>query len=138
MMRVFEAPDKTADAILQMYGEQFILNNNEYDDQWLEQIKDPKKVKAAISELDYWMQEDFTLLRTLLKDIRSGKIPERPAQWLCYQVLPLVPFGTYECTQNNPDQLLIYPEDLPRALQTFDWWNENRKDSEVQLSLIHI
>ena len=135
MMRVFEAPDKTADAILRMYGEQFILNNNEYDDQWLEQIKDPKTVKAAISELDYWMQEDFALLQKLLKDIRSGKIPEKPAQWLCYQVLPLVPFGTYECTQNNPDQLLIYPEDLPRALRTFDWWDENRKDSGVQTKI---
>ena len=41
-MRVFEAPDKTADAILQLYGEQFILNNTEYDEDWLVRIKDPK------------------------------------------------------------------------------------------------
>lgn len=131
-MRVFEAPDQTADAILRLYGEQFILNNTEYDEAWLKDFNNPKKNKKAIEELDWWMQEDMELLKKLLKDVRSGKIPEGASQWLCYQVIPLRYFGTYECTHNSPIQLLIYPEDLTRAIKTFDWYANNRKESEVQ------
>lgn len=131
-MRVFEAPDQTADAILRLYGEQFILNNTEYDEEWLKDFNNPKKNKKAIEELEWWMQEDMDALKKLLKDVRSGKIPEGASQWLCYQVIPLRSFGTYECTHNSPIQLLIYPEDLDRAINTFNWYAQNRKDSTVQ------
>lgn len=131
-MIVFEAPDQTAKAILGKYQESFLKNNEEYDEQWLILAeKDPKK---AMKDLDWWMQEDFALLSKMGKAVQDGKIPEGASEWLINQVIPLDLFGTYEATQNPPEgrQNLIWPEDQDRALQTFNWYMTNRKQSDVQ------
>lgn len=131
-MIVFEAPEQTAKAILGKYQESFLNNNDEYDEQWLKLAeKDPKK---AMKDLDWWMQEDFALLTKMAKAVQDGKIPEGASEWLINQVIPVELFGTYEATQNPPQgrQNLIWPEDQDRALQTFNWYMTNRKQSDVQ------
>ncbi len=131
-MIVFEAPDQTAKAILGKYQESFLENNDEYDEQWLKLAeKDPKK---AMKDLDWWMQEDFALLTKMGKAVQDGKIPEGASEWLINQVIPVELFGTYQATQNPPPgrQNLIWPEDQDRALETFNWYMTNRKESDVQ------
>lgn len=131
-MVVFEAPEQTAKAILSKYQESFLKNNTEFDEDWLKLAE--KKPKEAMEELDWWMRDDFELLSKMAKAIQEGKIPEGASEWLVNQVIPLELFGTYEATQNPPSgrQNLIWPEDQPRALETFNWYMTNRKQSDVQ------
>ena len=131
-MVVFEAPEQTAKAILSKYQESFLKNNTEFDEDWLKLAE--KKPKEAMEELNWWMRDDFELLSKMAKAIQEGKIPEGAAEWLVNQVIPLELFGTYEATQNPPSgrQNLIWPEDQPRAMETFNWYMTNRKQSDVQ------
>ena len=131
-MVVFEAPEQTAKAILSKYQESFLKNNTEFDEDWLKLAE--KKPKEAMEELDWWMRDDFELLGKMAKAIQEGKIPEGASEWLVNQVIPLELFGTYEATQNPPAgrQNLIWPEDQPRAMETFNWYMTNRKQSDVQ------
>lgn len=130
-MVVFEAPDQTAAAIVKKYQESFIDNDDDFSQEWfIEAENNP----AMLEEFSSYQRDDFKLLAKLSKAVVDGKIPEGAAEWLFYQVLPVDLFGTYSCTQSPPAdrQNLIWPEDQPRALETFNWYMSNRKDSVVQ------
>ena len=130
-MVVFEAPEQTAAAIANKYQEAFVQNDDDFSQEWfIEAEANP----SMLQDLSAFQRDDFKLLANLSKAVVDGKIPEGAAEWLFYQILPIDLFGTYACTQNPPAgrQNLIWPEDQPRALETFNWYMSNRKDSAVQ------
>ncbi len=75
--------------------------------------------------------EDYGLPRQIshvLEGIKNEpKINEQALEWICNQ---------FAATNPETDELwnpnLIWPEDLPRALEVWDWYSEAKKDPRIQ------
>ena len=75
--------------------------------------------------------EDYGLPRQIshvLEEIKNEpKINEQALEWICNQ---------FAATNPETDELwnpnLIWPEDLPRALEVWDWYSEAKKDPRIQ------
>ena len=144
-MRVFEAPDQTRDAVLSKYRK--VLEDqdpNDYDyPLFLEDFDNIVSGKISPQEAgDYIFEELLPSLEALMSittsvtlpiDVRRARglqsIKEGQVEWLCNQFVPLESFGDYDSEITSD---LIWPEDLPRAIETLDWFMEARKDSRVQ------
>ena len=134
-MRVFEAPEQTRDAVLSKYRMALARN----DDEEVEEFDN--LVSGDVSVTDTEIYEDLlpsvdallaitTSITLPMKERRArglDSIQEGQIEWLCNQFVPLESFGDYEITSD-----LIWPEDLPRAIETLEWFMEARKDSNVQ------
>ena len=142
-MRVFEAPEQTRDAVLSKYRK--VLEDRDPNDYeyplFLEDFDNIVSGKISPQEAGDYIFEDLlpsvealmsiTTSVTLPIDVRRARglqsIKEGQVEWLCNQFVPLESFGDSEITSD-----LIWPEDLPRAIETLDWFMEARKDSRVQ------
>ena len=139
-MKVFEAPPQTRDAILRKYGEVFVGANMVDDPQgtWdalMEaaaskgQEQYDSLLDETLQELPWWMHQRIRNLLEINREMVAGRIDEGVCEWLCYQSEPL---DSFTIQYRQDDSLLIWPEDKDRALETFNWYFEKRKQSDVQ------
>ena len=136
-MRVFEAPEQTRSAVLSKY--RMVLAGN--DPEEIEEFDNLVSGDVSISDAEIYddLLSSVDALLTIttsitlpMKDRRArglDSIQEGQIEWLCKQFVPLESFGDYD-SEDTSD--LIWPEDLPRAIETLDWFMQARKDSKVQ------
>jgi len=136
-MRVFEAPEQTRSAVLSKY--RMVLAGNDPGE--IEEFDNLVSGDVSISDAD--IEDDLlssvdallaitTSITLPMNDRRArglDSIQEGQIEWLCKQFVPLESFGDYD-SEDTSD--LIWPEDLPRAIETLDWFMQARKDSKVQ------
>ncbi len=136
-MRVFEAPEQTRSAVLSKYRMALAKNDPEEIEEF------DNLVSGEVSIRDAEIYEDLlpsveallsiTTSITLPMNERRARgldsIQEGQIEWLCKQFVPLESFGDYDSEDISE---LIWPEDLPRAIKTLDWFMQARKDSKVQ------
>lgn len=140
-MRVFEAPEQTREAILGKYRQRLERN-------------DKSEVKAFDKAIGSGTVRGSGLYHSLNDPVRTllalnaistdddglasfdlEGVTEVAVEWLCNQFVPLKTFGSYYYSHGDVESL-IYPEDLPRALQTWRWYLDNRKDSRIQQQFV--
>lgn len=136
-MRVFEAPEQTREAILGKYRQRLERNDKS------ELKAFDKAIRSGTvrgSGLYHYLNDPVRTLLALnaistdddgLASFDLEGVTEVAVEWLCNQFVPLETFGKYD-----DDESLIYPEDLPRALQTWSWYLDNRKDSRIQQQFV--
>ena len=132
-MRVFEAPEQTRSAVLAKYR-MALGNNGSYGVRELEVWEDLMSgnlgddPEIAYDFFDDELIQSFETLQEIFIKCLIGSIPEGYVEWLCKEFVPLEDMaGDLEFTSD-----LIWPEDLPRAIETMDWFMQARKDSKVQ------
>ena len=132
-MRVFEAPEQTRSAVLAKYR-MALENNGGHDVEGLKMWDDLMSgalgddIDLAYDVFNEELIQSFETLQTITTRGLSGSIQESHVEWLCNQFVPLEDMaGDSEITSE-----LIWPEDLPRAIETLDWFMGARKDSRVQ------
>lgn len=136
-MRVFEAPEQTRSAVLSKYRMALARN----DPEEIEEFDNLVSGEVSIRDAEIY-EELLPSVEALLSITTSITLPtnERRArgldsiqegqiEWLCKQFVPLESFGDYDSEDTSE---LIWPEDLPRAIETLDWFMQARKDSKVQ------
>lgn len=143
MVRVFEAPPQTRDAILAKYGEVFVeLSMGRTDGDlavvWGE-IEEAARIpdlnqrnqalEEALTETSWTLDNNIRTIVDINQQMIEGQISEGMAEWLCYQAVPL---NRMDDRIDDDDQTLIWPEDKDRAVETFEWYMAARKDSRVQ------
>ena len=127
-MRVFEAPDQTRDVVLSKYRMALARNDDEEIEEFDRLISGDVKVPDTEIYEDLLPSVD-ALLGITERMLKSTNVSEGQYEWLCNQFVPLESFGDYDSEITSD---LIWPEDLPRAIETLDWFMEARKDSRVQ------
>ena len=136
-MRVFEAPEQTRSAVLSKYRMTLAKNDPEELEEFDNLVSGDVSISDAEIYEDLLPSVDALLAITTsitlpMKDRRArglDSIQEGQIEWLCNQFVPLGSFGDYD-SEDISD--LIWPEDLPRAIETLDWFMQARKDSKVQ------
>jgi len=154
-MKVFEAPPQTRDAILRKYGEVFLgstapgdLDGITGEELWdlVIQVSNTSTQEqyatawnALTEHTPYYMDSVLETLTSIVRDMVAGRIDEGMCEWLCYQAVPLLigggvdePFPVWSKYTSAGEQRLIWPEDKDRGVEVFNWYMENRKDSNVQ------
>lgn len=127
-MRVFEAPEQTRDVVLSKYRMALARNDDEEIEEFDRLISGDVKVPDTEIYEDLLPSVD-ALLGITERMLKSTNVSEGQYEWLCNQFVPLESFGDYDSEITSD---LIWPEDLPRAIETLDWFMEARKDSRVQ------
>lgn len=127
-MRVFEAPEQTRDAVLSKYRMALARNDDEEIEEFDRLISGDVKIPDTEIYEDLLPSVD-ALLGITERMLKSANVSEGQYEWLCNQFVPLESFGDYDSEITSD---LIWPEDLPRAIETLDWFMEARKDSRVQ------
>ena len=132
-MRVFEAPKQTRGAVLAKYR-MALGDNGSYGGEDLEMwddlmsgaLGDDYEIAYDVFDEDL-MQSSETLQEIFVKCL-VGSIPEGYVEWLCKEFVPLEDMAND--SEGTAD--LIWPEDLPRATKTLEWFMQARKDPKVQ------
>ena len=132
-MRVFEAPKQTRGAVLAKYR-MALGDNGSYGGEDLEMWDDLMSgalgddVDLAYDVFDEDLIQSFDTLQAITTKGLSGSIQEGHVEWLCKEFVPLEDMaGDLDFTSD-----LIWPEDLPRATETLEWFMQARKDPKVQ------
>ena len=132
-MRVFEAPKQTRGAVLAKYR-MALGNNGSYGGEDLEMWDDLMSgalgddVDLAYDVFDEDLMQSSETLQEIFVKCLVGSIPEGYVEWLCKEFVPLEDMAND--SEGTAD--LIWPEDLPRATETLEWFMQARKDPKVQ------